>query len=209
MATITVKDHSGADQGELELADSVFGAPVNAHCVRQALNAYLANQRQGTAKTKTRGEVSGSGAKPWRQKGTGRARAGSNRSPLWRGGATLFGPVPRSYRAKVNTKVRRIALRSVLSARLQEEAVTVVDHLNLPQAKTGQVVGLLDRLGLRGRVLIVAPQSDADLIRSARNVGGVQVVVPENLNVFNLLGHERLLFSRASVQRVVELFGAS
>ncbi|MCX7016900.1 MAG: 50S ribosomal protein L4 [Candidatus Sumerlaeota bacterium] len=203
---VTIKNQQGAPQEELELAEAVFGVEVNENCVRQTLNSYLNNQRQGTAQTKTRAFVSGGGKKPWKQKGTGRARAGSTRSPLWRGGAIIFGPAPRSYRSKVNKKVRRAALCSVLTARAQEGAITVLDSLDLGESKTKQVDDLLVRLGLDGKVLIVAPEVNTNLILGARNLPGIEVVVPENLNVYNLLGHEQLVFSKASVERVTELF---
>jgi large subunit ribosomal protein L4 len=206
MATVKIKNISGDDQGELELADAIFGAPVSENAVRQALNGYLANQRSGTAKTKTRSEVRGGAGKPWRQKGTGRARAGTIRSPLWRGGGTIFGPIPRSYRIKVNKKVRRQAIVSVLSSRAAEEAITVVESLDLSEIKTRQVVDILKNLDIDGRTLVVARDPGDNLLLSARNLPRIRVTVPENLNVYDLLGHEQLLFTRAAVELVSEIY---
>ncbi len=208
MATVSVKDHTGAGQGSVELSDAVFNAQINMNCVRQALNAYLSNQRQGTAKTKTFGEVSGGGKKPWRQKGTGRARAGSTRSPLWRGGGTIFGPVPHSYREKVNRKVRRGAICSVLTSRVQESALTVLDYGQGALDKTRDVEKMLLTLNMLGEnVMIVTAEANAALIRSTQNLPGVSVVVPENLNIYNLLGHKQLLLTRDAIARVEAIFG--
>lgn len=209
MATVSVKDMKGAEQGTVELADAVFAAPINENCVRQALNAYLTNQRQGTAKTKTFGEVSGGGKKPWRQKGTGRARAGSIRSPLWRGGGTIHGPVPHEFHEKVNRKVRRSAICSVLTARVQESALTVLD-LRQEAARTRDVEAMLLALGVLGNeVLIVTEQPNEALCLSARNLPGVEVTIPENLNVYNLLGHEQLLLTRSAASRLETMFGGT
>jgi len=185
----------------------VFSAKVSQISVRQTLNNYLGNQRSGTAKTKTRSEVSGGGAKPFRQKGTGRARAGSNRSPLWQGGGTTFGPIPRSYRSKVNKKVRRGAIRSVLTQRLAEGAVTVIDSIDFPEIKTRQVVELVERLGLKGSVLIVSDKVNLNLALSARNLQRTDVVVAENLNIHNLLGHPNLILTKAAAERLTEIHG--
>jgi len=208
MATVRVKDHKGAEQGTVELSDAVFAAPINENCVRQALNAYLTNQRQGNAKTKTFGEVSGGGKKPWRQKGTGRARAGSTRSPLWRGGGTIHGPVPHAFHEKVNRKVRRSAICAVLTARNQEEALTVVDLTPEAAGKTKDIEQMLLSLGVLGNaVMIVTEERNDALVRGARNLPGVTITVPENLNVYNLLGHEQLLLTRGAATRVERLFG--
>lgn len=209
MATVIVKDHKGAEQGNAELSDAVFAADINQNCVRQALNAYLTNQRQGTAKTKTFGEVSGGGKKPWKQKGTGRARAGSIRSPLWRGGGTIHGPVPHEFHEKVNKKVRRSAICSVLTARVQESAVTVLDFDQAAIQKTRDFEQMLLSLGVLGDAVMIVTDSPNDALRSSsRNMPGVLVTIPENLNVYNLLGHEQLLLTRAAVSRVETLFGA-
>ncbi|OPZ17170.1 MAG: 50S ribosomal protein L4 [candidate division BRC1 bacterium ADurb.BinA364] len=208
MATVAIKNQTGADSGQVELAEAVFGFEANPYSIRHALNIYLANQRRGTAKTKTRGEVSGGGSKPFRQKGTGRARQGSSRSPLMPGGATAFGPIPRSYRGKVNRRVRNAAIRSALSVRASENAIFVVDSLELPEIKTRLVAELLERLGLGGKnVLVIAESPNRNLVLGARNLPNVDVTPPQSLNVYDLLGHGTLLFSRASLEQVVEIFG--
>lgn len=208
MATVNVKDISGGSQGEMELPETIFGIEPNEISVRQALTAYMGNRRSGTAMTKTRSDVRGGGAKPWAQKGTGRARAGSSRSPLWRGGGTTFGPIPRSYRTKVNRKVRRVAILSVLSARASEEAISVVDSLEFPEIKTKRVVEMLAVLDVKEKVLIVADSPGDNFLLSARNLPHVMVTTPESLNVYDLLGHGELIFSRSAVERVAEIYGA-
>jgi large subunit ribosomal protein L4 len=208
MASVKVKNQAGADQGDMELGSSIFGVEINKLAVRQTLNSLLGNRRSGTAKTKTRGEVSFTNAKPWRQKGTGRARAGTARSPLWRGGGTTFGPIPHSYRTKVNRKVRRASICSVLSARVAEESISVVDNLEMSEIKTKRVAEMLKNLGLtEKKTLIVAHNPGVQFLLSARNLPNVQVVVPESLNIIDLLGHEHLLFGKSAVERVMEIYG--
>jgi len=208
MASVKVKNQAGADQGEIELGGPVFGAEINELAVRQTLNSLLGNRRSGTAKTQTRAEVSFTNSKPWRQKGTGRARAGTARSPIWRGGGVTFGPIPRSYRTKVNRKVRRASICSVLSARVSEEAVSVVDSLDIDEIKTKRVAEMLDNLGLaEKKTLIVAHKPGAQLLLSVRNLPNAQVVDADSLNVYDLLGHEQLLFGQSAVERVMEIYG--
>lgn len=203
---ITLKRIDGTDAGSFELPSSVFEAPLNEVLVREALNAFLGNQRQGTHSTKTRGFVSGGGKKPWKQKGTGRARAGSSRSPLWRGGATLFGPLPKSYRSKFNAKKRKAALRAVLSARREENALIVVESLDLAaDSKTKNVVAFVDRLEAAGRVLIVTEGVNDTLLRCARNVPWIAVRPVCELNFYDVLVADSVVFTRAAVEALQEV----
>jgi large subunit ribosomal protein L4 len=205
MPTVTVKKTDGSDAGSLQLSEAVFGAPQNGVVVRETLNAFLSNQRQGTHSTKTRGMVSGGGKKPWKQKGTGRARQGSIRAPQWRGGAIVFGPTPRSYREKVNRKKRQAAVRAVLSARSQEGNLFVVESLDLgakPQTKA--VVKLVDALGAAGRVLFVTEAPLETFLLSARNIPYVNVITVDEVNIFDLLVSDSVVLTSAAVKILEE-----
>jgi large subunit ribosomal protein L4 len=169
-------DRTGATVGNVELSDELFAAPVNEAVLHQAATAQLAGRRIGTHDTKTRGEVAGGGRKPYRQKGTGRARQGSIRAPHYRGGGTVFGPHPRSYEQRLPRKMRRLALRGALTAKLGDEAIRVVDHFGLDGIRTSEIVGILAALKASGRVLVVAPAADEQLRLSARNLPSVDVV---------------------------------
>src|SRR5690606_2370803 len=191
--------------GEEELSDEIFGAPVNHALMHQAVRVYLANRRAGTASTRTRGEVRGGGRKPWRQKGTGRARHGSIRSPLWRGGGVIFGPKPRSHRLLMPKKARRQALRSALSAKLRDGELTVVDAFQLPELKTKAVAAVVQQLGGGRKPLLVIPEPDQGLRRAARNIPGVRTVVAACLNTYEVLDSSRLLITRDAVKKVEEV----
>ncbi|MEQ8822252.1 MAG: 50S ribosomal protein L4 [Sumerlaeia bacterium] len=208
MPQVTLKTMTGSEAGSIDLADSVFAAEPNEVVVREMLNAFMANQRQGTHSTKTRGMVSGGGRKPWKQKGTGRARQGSIRSAQWRGGAIIFGPQPRDYREKTNKKKRRLAFRSVLSARATDGALHVVDSLDFTQEpKTRRVVDFLGKLGIDGqRVLIVTKESNASLLRSARNLPYVDVAVANAISIYDLLIADAVVMTKDAAEFVQETF---
>lgn len=202
MATISIRSTSGSEAGQLELHDGVFGAPQNGVVVREALNAFMANQRQGTHATKTRAFVSGGGKKPYKQKGTGNARQGSTRAAQWRHGAIIFGPQPRDYREKLNKRKRQIAFRSVLSARLAEGKLMVVENLELAAPKTKSVVEMIDKLGISGKVLFVTLERNDQFLRAARNIPYVLVSVVCNLNVYDLLLADCVVFTREAIEAV-------
>ena len=203
MAQLTLMTMAGKPGPSVELDASVFEAQVKPHLLHAEVRRQLAKRRRGTHATKNRHAVSGGGIKPWRQKGTGRARQGSIRSPQWAGGGVVFGPVPRSYEHALPKKVRATALRSALSQRLCEGALVVVDELALGEFKTRRMAEILGALGLAGgSVLIVSGGPDAHLERSARNLPDVSVVRAEGLNVYDVLRHAKLLFTRAALTRV-------
>lgn len=186
---------------EIEVADYLLNEPMKPHLVYEVVRKLLAGRRKGTAATKERSFVSGGGKKPWRQKGTGRARAGSIRSPLWRGGGTVFGPHPRDYSFPLPKKVRKAALRSVISYKFKENKLLVLENWDLGEAKTKKFVGALQNLGVKN-ALIVTAGKDEVLQKSARNVPGVQVLELSGLNVHDILRHEHLILSRASLQEM-------
>ena len=188
---------------QLALEDSIFGAEVREHLLHETVRMQLASRRSGTASTKTKAEVSGGGAKPWKQKGTGRARAGSRRSPLWKGGGTIFGPKPRSYAYRIPRSARRQALCSALSLRAREGKLVVVDDFGLEEMKTRALVERLERIGAP-RALIVHGQSDPILERSARNLKDVKTVRAEGVNVYDILRFESLVLTREALDAITE-----
>jgi large subunit ribosomal protein L4 len=190
--------------GELELADEVFAAEVNEHLLYEAVRHYLACQRRGTHKTKTRGEVSGGGRKPWRQKGTGRARHGSIRSPLWRHGGTVHGPVPRDYSYRLPRKMLLGALRSALSAKLRDGELKVIRSFDLPDHKTRTMKAVLERLQAAKTVLLVDNDNNRNLILGSRNLPGVTLVSSRELTTYDLLGHQQVLLSEAAAKKLSE-----
>ncbi len=204
MAAIAVVDQTGTRTGDLELSASVFGGPVNTAVMHQALIRQLANARQGTHDTKTRTEVRGGGKKPWRQKGTGRARQGSIRAPQWAGGGVVFGPTPRSYRQEMPRKQRRLALRSALAAKAQDGHITVLSGFELEVPRTRVVVELLRNVEAGARVLIVLGSHNEQLERSARNLPEVRVVLAANLSVRDLLAADTVLMTRDAIDHVEE-----
>ncbi|MCB2155385.1 50S ribosomal protein L4 [bacterium] len=208
MPSIAIKNISGEAVGNVELSDAVFAAPQNAIVVREAVNAHLANRRQGTASSKERGDVRGGGKKPWKQKGTGRARAGTTRSPLWRGGAIIFGPHPRDYSQKINRKKNRAALRAVLSARVEGNGLHIVDQIDLAsEPKTSRVVALIDALGIEeGRVLFVTEAVNESLMRAARNIPYADVEIAGSISVYDLLIADHIVATRAAVEQLQEMF---
>jgi large subunit ribosomal protein L4 len=203
MAQLDLMTTAGKRGATVDLDSSVFEAPVRTHLLHAEVRRQLAERRRGTHASKNRHAVSGGGIKPWRQKGTGRARQGSIRSPQWAGGGVVFGPVPRSHGHSLPKKVRAAALRSALSQRLREGALVVVEDLGLAEFKTRRMLEILGALGLAGAsVLIVSHQPDAFLERSARNLPGVSVVRAEGLNVYDVLRHAKLLLTREAVAKV-------
>lgn len=205
MPTVEVVDLQNRKVADLELADSVFAAPVNESLIHQAVVAYRANQRAGTHNTKRRGEVAGSGRKLWRQKGTGRARVGSRRSPIWRGGGVTHGPRPRSYAQKLPRKMQLAALRSALSAQVRDSRLTVVSDFALDSHKTKEFRGALDALGADSSVLVVDTAASRNLELSSRNLPGVDLVSIAGLNPYNVLGHERVLMSAQAARACCEV----
>lgn len=205
MAKFTVHNVKGEAVGDIELSDAVFAAPVNQALLHAAVVRYLANQRQGTAKTKTRTEVAGGGRKPWRQKGTGRARHGSIRSPIWRGGGTTFGPQPRDYRLEMPRKARRAALRSALSAKAGSGDLVVLDSIEFAEPKTKQVVGMLKNLNVDGKALILTGDVQPTVYKSARNLPGVKTEEARNVNVYDILNHSKLIMTEAAARRLEEV----
>jgi large subunit ribosomal protein L4 len=206
MAQTTLYDRTGKSLGSVELADALFAAPVNAAVLHQVVTAQLAGRRIGTHDTKTRGEVRGGGAKPYRQKGTGRARQGSRRAPHYKGGGVVFGPHPRSYEQRLPRKMKRLALRGALTAKLGDEAVKVIDSFGLDAIRTRELVGVLGALEAKGRVLVVAPQRDEKLEMSARNLPTVEVILADSLNVVDLLKADLVLIEQPALARMEEVF---
>ncbi len=196
MPVVKVKNLKNEEVGELALSDAVFGAPLNKSLIYEAVKSYLANQRAGTSATKTRGDTSGSGKKLWKQKGTGRARIASLRSPLWKGGGNVHGPQPRDWSYRIPKKMRRGAIRSVLSERLREGGLVIVDNFELSTPKTKDFVATLVALGLEGPTLIVDAIENGNLALSSRNLRGVTCVSPGGINVYNLLTHEQVAITR-------------
>ena len=206
MPKIDVYDLKGKKVSDVELAENVFGIEPNEAIVHSVLVNYLANQRQGTQSTKTRAEVRGGGRKPWRQKGTGRARQGSIRAPQWIKGGIALGPKPRSYKYTVNKKERRLAIKSLLSSKVIENELTVVDKLELAEIKTKTMVKALADLKVEGKTLIVLPENNENVFMSARNIEGVKTIVLNNINVFDLLKYNNLILPLETVKKIEEVY---
>jgi large subunit ribosomal protein L4 len=207
MAQVTIYDQHNKEAGSMDLSPEIFEVPVRPEILNLVVRAQRASWRAGSHATLTRSMMKGGGAKPWRQKGTGRARSGSNTSPVWTGGAIAFGPQPRDYSFKVNKKVWRLALRMALSSRLAGEKLLVVKDISLPEAKTKHFMQVKKSLGL-GKTLVVAPAENAALTLSARNVPGVTVLTPEQLNVYDILNHGQLVLLESVVDRVTARLSA-
>lgn len=208
MPTVNVLNRQGEEVGELNISPEIWEAEINEVLLHQAVVTYLANQRTGTASTKGRAEVRGGGRKPWRQKGLDRARHGSIRSPIWRGGGVTFGPKPRDWRKSMNKKARRGALRSALSAGCSEEAVTFVDAIDLPEPRTKDIVAMLKALDLEGKkVLIVTPDRDDVVYRSARNIPGVSVTRAQDLTTYEVLNSDHMVVVAGAVSVIEGVLG--
>ena len=206
MPKLDVIDMKGKKVSDLELADSIFGIEPNEAIVHSVLVNYLANQRQGTQSTKTRAEVRGGGKKPWRQKGTGRARQGSIRAPQWIKGGIALGPKPRSYKYTVNKKERRLAIKSILSSKVLEKELTVVDKLEVKEIKTKNMVKALADMKVEGKTLIILPEKNQNVYMSARNIEGVKTILLNNINVFDLLKYTNLILPVDTVKKLEEVY---
>ena len=207
MTKVNLLSQTGSSVGEIELNDAIFGIEPNQSVLFDAIIAQRASLRQGTHKVKNRSEVSGGGRKPWRQKGTGRARQGSIRSPQWRGGGTVFGPTPRSYSYKLPKKVRRLALKSALSSKVAETNFVVLEALKLDAPKTKDFAKVLADLSINSKALFVTADLDENVALSARNIQGVTVLTAAGINVLDLVGHDKVVFTQAAVKKVEEVLG--
>ncbi len=205
MASVSVYNMNGETVGTMELSDAVFGVDVNEHLVHMAVVAQLANKRQGTQKAKTRSEVSGGGRKPWRQKGTGHARQGSTRAPQWTGGGVVFAPTPRDYTIKLNKKEKRLALKSALTSRVQENKLIVLDELKFDEIKTKKMQAVLDALKV-SKALVVINENDANVVKSARNIANVQTALTNTINVYDILKYNTLIVTKAAVATIEEVY---
>jgi large subunit ribosomal protein L4 len=206
---LTVKDTKGNSQGDLEVKFALVEDGRGSQAVHDAVVAYQAAQRMGTACTKNVGEVAGTNKKPWRQKGTGRARAGSFQSPLWRGGGVVFGPKPRDYTKKISRSTRQLALRKALSERLHAGDVVVVDDLKLASSKTKEFLGLMSALGLKGSALFVSQATDKNLQLASRNVEKISLSTGDSLNTYEVLRSDKIIFTRAAFEQVEARLGNS
>lgn len=205
MANVSVYNMEGKEVGTIELNDAVFGAPVNEHLVHMAVVQHLANKRQGTQKAKTRSEVSGGGRKPWRQKGTGHARQGSTRAPQWTGGGVVFAPVPRDYSFKLNKKEKRAALKSVLTSRVQDGKLIVVDELKFDEIKTKNFKAVMDNLKV-SKALVVLADNDEKVVMSARNLASIKTELVGSINVFDILKGDTLVLTKDAVAKIEEVY---
>ncbi|AYO29417.1 MAG: large subunit ribosomal protein [Thermoanaerobacteraceae bacterium] len=206
MPKVALYNTKGEQVGEVELSDDVFGVEVRPDVMHRVVVNYLANQRQGTSSTLTRGEVSGGGRKPWRQKGTGRARHGSIRSPLWRKGGIVFGPKPRSYRFTLPKKLKRYALKSALSAKVADNELIMLDSLTMDAPKTKSMAEILKNIKADKKALIVLPGKDENVEKSARNLPGVKTTSVNTLNVYDILNHDNLIITKEAAERVEEVY---
>ena len=205
MATVAVKNLQGETVGSIDLPDALFGIEVNEHAVHMAVVQYLANQRQGTKSTKTRAEVRGGGRKPWRQKGTGRARQGSIRSPQWVGGGVVFAPKPRDFSVRLNKKQKRLALKSALSDKVNQGKLIVLDNLDLPEIKTKSMVDICSKLELSG-ALFVMNGSNKNAMLSARNIPTIKTAAVNTINVYDIIKHDSFVVTKEAVEKMQEVY---
>lgn len=205
MANVSVLNMEGKEVGSMELNDAVFGVEINEHLVHQAVVLQLANNRQGTQKAKTRSEVSGGGRKPWRQKGTGHARQGSTRSPQWTGGGVVFAPTPRDYSVKMNKKEKQLAMKSVLTSKVNESKFIVLDELKLAEIKTKQIKAVLDNLKVE-KALIVTKEKDDVVVKSANNLPKVATTALNNINVYDILKYDTVVVTSEAVAAIEEVY---
>ena len=206
MPNVQVVDMQGKNVGSVDLAESIFGIEPNAAVMHQMVVSYLANQRQGTQSALTRSEVSGGGRKPWRQKGTGRARQGSTRAPQWYHGGVVFAPKPRDYRFSVNKKVKRLAMKSALSSKAQAEEIIVIDSIAFDEIKTAKVAAMLKAVGSEKKALIVLPEVDEKAIKSARNIPGVKTAQVNEMNVYDILNADKLIIAKDALTKIEEVY---
>lgn len=206
MPKVALYNIEGKEIGEIELKDEIFAVEVSSAALHMTVKNYLANQRQGTQSTKTRTEVSGGGAKPWKQKGTGRARQGSIRAPQWKGGGVALGPKPRDYSYTLNKKTRRLALKSALSSKVAENNIIVVDKLAMDEIKTKSFVKILENLKVDTKAFVVTGNKEANLIASANNVPGVKTAVVDTINTYDVLNHTKLVIEASAVTKLEEVY---
>ena len=206
MPTVKMYDMAGNVKGDVELAEGIFGCEVNEAVLHSVIRAYLLNQRQGTQSTKTRSEVSGGGRKPWKQKGTGRARQGSTRSPQWTHGGIALGPKPRTWKITMNKKVKRIALKSALSSKVLDGNLIVIDSIATEEYKTKKIAAMLKALGADKKALIVLPTSDAKVVASAKNIPGVKIAYVNTLNVYDILNCNLFVVARGAAEKMQEVY---
>ncbi|MBE6069470.1 MAG: 50S ribosomal protein L4 [Clostridium lundense] len=205
MPTVGLFNKQGQKVGDIQLADSIFATEINEYALHQVVVAQLANKRQGTQSAKTRAEVSGGGIKPWRQKGTGRARQGSTRSPQWIHGGIVFAPKPRSYRVSIPKSMRRVAMKSALSAKVKDNDMIVLENLELEAPKTKEMIAMLNAFEAK-KTLIVTAESNENVYKSARNIEGVAVIPVNNLNVYDILKYEKFIITKDAVSKVEEVY---
>ena len=201
-----VYDMSGKQVGQIELSDAIFGIEPNAAVVHDVVKNHLANKRQGTQSALTRAEVSGGGRKPWRQKGTGRARQGSTRAPQWTHGGIVFAPKPRDYSYTLNKKAKRLALKSVLSVKASEQNIVVIDSIKMEAPKTKEFAAFLNAVGVQGKALVVTAEADTNVVKSGRNIEGVQVTFANLLNVYDVTNATKLVVDKAALAKIEEVF---
>ena len=207
MPKVALYDIKGNNIGDIELSDAVFGQEVNTSALHQVVVNYLANQRQGTQSTKTRSEVRGGGIKPWRQKGTGRARQGSIRATQWIKGGIALGPKPRDYRFSLNKKLKKVALKSALSSKVASSEIIVVDAIAFEEIKTKQVADMLAALKVESKALIVTNEKNDNVVKSARNIAGVTTTFMGSLNVYDILNHDVMVITKDAVSKIEEVYG--
>lgn len=206
MPKVAVYNINGNQVGEMELNENTFGADINVEAMHQVVKMLLANRRQGTQSALTRAEVSGGGIKPWRQKGTGRARQGSTRSPQWRHGGIVFAPKPRSYRYSVPKKIKRIAMKSALSSKVADSEIIVVDELNLEAPKTKTIANMFDNLKAEAKILLVLEEKNENVEKSARNIEGVKIAFVNTLNVYDILNCNKFIITKEAALKVQEVY---
>lgn len=205
MPTVALYNMEGKEVGSIELSETIFGQEINKPVLHQVVKNYLANQRQGTQSTKTRTEVRGGGIKPWRQKGTGRARQGSIRAPQWTGGGVALGPKPRDYRFSVNKKMKRIALKSALSSKVLDSQIIVVDGLKMDEIKTSKIAAMLKALNVDSKALIVTAEMDSNIYKSARNIKNVKPTYVGVLNTYEILKYDKFVVSKEAIEKMEEV----
>lgn len=206
MANVKVVNMTGREVGSIELLDSIFAVEVNPAVLHSAVRAYLLNQRQGTQSTLTRTEVSGGGKKPWRQKGTGRARQGSTRSPQWTHGGVALGPKPRTYKTDLNKKVKRLALKGALSSKLSADEIIVVDAITATEYRTKAMVSMLSAIGAKGKTLVVLPEKNEFVLGSLANIEGVKTAYVNTINVYDILDCNKLVLAKGAAEQIMEVY---
>jgi len=205
MIDLSVQNIKGENVGEVSLRDNIFNAKINKYLIHQVVKRYLANKRRGTASTKNRSEVRGGGAKPWKQKGTGRARAGTNRSPIWVGGGTAFGPAPRDYSFSLPKKIKNAALKSVLSDKFENKEIIIIDELSLKENKTSKMVEILKNLQAFKKPLIITEKEDSIIALSVKNIKGAKVLPVSKINTYDLINQKKIIITKKALQKIEEV----